>query len=1231
MSSTDDRIGVLYLAPWVDYGGSDKGTIDLFRWLDRDRFRISLITTQPSLNRKLAEVARYADEVWPLADLMAGNAFPTFILEFIQSREIRVLHVMNSRLGFNLLPDLLNLEEPPAVVVQLHVEEEDRSGYVRYVTTRYGNLVDAFSVTSMHLAESIAENYDVPRAKCRLIYTGVDADREFSPEHVIPVDCLEDGPIHILFAGRLVPQKDPLLMVKVASALKTTGIDFRIHSVGEGVLKERVRGELSAQGLEQNVLLHGPKPSIAPWLAGSDLALMTSAFEGVPYVVYEAMAMGVPTIAPALPGVVELMPRDCGRLVTPRDNVAGYVAALSELAANPDTRVRLGLNARMHAQEHFSLQEMAQAHGDLYDEVMQKHAFDPVRNGRQHPEPIRCAHRGMRGNPLVSVIVPCFDHGRYLPQCLESIQNQTYPAIETIVVDDASSDPQTRRLLDSLERASEFTVIRLAENVGPGAARNIALGAAKGRYILPVDADNLLVPGAIAHLVNQLQNAGEQIGYVYPNLQFFGNRSDYFEAPEFNLHQLLESNYCDTCCLLDRDVFDAGVEYLEKVKVGHEDWDLVLTLGEHEVFGEPARTKTVLFRKHGFTRSDVVEHGRHSFYARIRELHPSLYKAAPAIKARWSPALSVIALQTIPAGSDAQLRLERQLSLQTLTDCEVLVRSEREWRRQNLGPNVRRLAPGLAGSAAEALRVGLEAARGRFVLVTEGTGTSVFNDRTFAEKILRILQAEAQAAGLALVDAGQRGLFAFRSLGEEDEPFDWRPHALAWPIEHSRGLFEFERQSIDDDQVLLDFERLSIDEPLRDLARAFGSGLQWRHFPSPPARPKALTPERLLIQTNQAPPQRESEAAERRARMSSAPVLSDAKPVIRRLANQVAWAPPMTLPLARHRGPDGRRIVLNERAAPAGFIFEHDLGVLNLFRLPGTAQLISHAADHGANYAVCMDERDPPSPARSLGHVELAPLPLLEPLLLALDPVTGQRVLVAGEDDPLITHVEPIKTLGWIEPYPIKPKRAPGHAFAPGLAGLVRGIDYVRRRHVYGIGAIPEADLAGELGALETQYFPGLIGVWLTPDGFVVTDDHAPRSGRPPLRAVARWSLAPARWRGFSTVPARGRAVARRLYESARRLSFSAQAPVGLPANGDPLGYLLPEPTRHSVPLYSALHPVTYDQLLTTSDGQAADMGFAEISLLGHLIAEAPLTGSLALVRRTVPWASRFGERVREA
>jgi hypothetical protein len=59
----DARTPVLYLAPWVDYGGTDKGTIDWFRWIDRDRFAPFLATTQPSDNRRLAEVFPYADPI----------------------------------------------------------------------------------------------------------------------------------------------------------------------------------------------------------------------------------------------------------------------------------------------------------------------------------------------------------------------------------------------------------------------------------------------------------------------------------------------------------------------------------------------------------------------------------------------------------------------------------------------------------------------------------------------------------------------------------------------------------------------------------------------------------------------------------------------------------------------------------------------------------------------------------------------------------------------------------------------------------------------------------------------------------------------------------------------------------------------------------------------------------------------------------------------------------------
>src|SRR3954452_10341540 len=177
----DGRTEILYLAPWIDLGGSDKGTIDWFAGLDRTRFAPSLITTQPSRNRWVHRVEPYAEEVWVLHDVMAGDDMPEFILGFVESRGVEIVHIMNSRLGIDLLPDLATLKPPPATVVQLHAEEPGHGGYVSYAGARYAGLVDRFSVVSEHLGGLLHERYDVPGDRVEVIRTGVDAAGEFDP------------------------------------------------------------------------------------------------------------------------------------------------------------------------------------------------------------------------------------------------------------------------------------------------------------------------------------------------------------------------------------------------------------------------------------------------------------------------------------------------------------------------------------------------------------------------------------------------------------------------------------------------------------------------------------------------------------------------------------------------------------------------------------------------------------------------------------------------------------------------------------------------------------------------------------------------------------------------------------------------------------------------------------------------------------------------------------------
>ena len=449
--SARKRTPLLYLAPWIDYGGTDKNTIDWFRAIDRDLFAPYLITTQPSQNRRIDEIAALAEEIWVLPDLMSAEEMPEFILDFIVAREIEVIHLMNARLGFDLLPDITCLPQPPGIVVQLHVEEADRSGYVRYVTSRFGNLVGRFSVTSENLAAAV-EGYGIPADKIEVVYIGVDGEEEFSPDHVEP-ENLDRDRLQVLFPARVVKQKDPLLMVDVAKRLRDRGVDFQIHVLGEGDLEDSVREWVGKYDLTEHVLLHPPTPTPQRWYAAADAVLLTSEFEGVPAVVYEAMAMGVPLVASALPGNVELLGETYDGLIDPRDNIDLYVEELAKLATDSGYRESHGRELRERALEQFTLRQMAAGHEKLYDEVATARAAKvEEKPARASAERLYFRDRPLFDQPLVSVVVPHYNQSRVLGECIDSIWGQTYPKVELIVVDDCSTEADAPALLDELER-----------------------------------------------------------------------------------------------------------------------------------------------------------------------------------------------------------------------------------------------------------------------------------------------------------------------------------------------------------------------------------------------------------------------------------------------------------------------------------------------------------------------------------------------------------------------------------------------------------------------------------------------------------------------------------------------------------------------------------------------------------------------------------------------------------
>jgi len=1225
---SDGRLPILYLAPWVDFGGSDKGTIDWFRWLDRSRFAPSLITTAPSANARLSEVVPFAEEVWPLPDLMVGSRFADFILDFIASREVAVVHLMNSRIGFDLLPDISALERQPKIVVQLHVEEPTRNGYVSYATTRYGNLVDVFSVSSEHLAEAVC-GYGIPRDRIAVIHTGVDAEREFCPELVTPQPGLPPELVHILYPGRLVEQKDPLMMVDVARELDAHGLAFRIHVVGTGELEGVVRERVREYQLEHRVAFEPPTRELARWYRAADVLLMTSRFEGIPYVVYEALSMGVPAVVPALPGNVELLDGGGGTLVGRPDRAHSYADALEPLLSDRDLRVRVGKAGRALVLDRFSLRQMADRHGELYDRLRE---VAPSRDCGPEADPskqISLVSRPSSGTPLVSVVTPCFNHGRWLRECVASIRAQTYPAVEMIVCDDASTELETTSYLDELALEADIRLVRLPQNSGPSAARNRAIEHAAGRYILPVDADNLLLPDAVERLVAQLQGAGERVGYIYQSLQFFGNREEYRQPPAFNAWELTRHSFIDTCALIDRQVFDDGLRYPEDIVFGHEDWDFFLTLASRGLVGEPTRAKTLRYRKHGFSRSDRVDLNCPDFHRDVVPRHPTMF-ATPSqargnnpqvrLKSRWAPSLTVIALAPVGLDSPAWETVQHCAHAQRLRDFELYAATDREPPSARATPPLRALPRGLRERPGEMLAHALELSGARNIVVTAGTGAEVLGDAGCLERIVRLLEYSESAQVVGFADGGGEGSYPFALLPGDDPAVEL--HSLAWSRRHE-ALRRTPAQFDDGD-------------PVGGMARWFQLqriGVEWRHLPARSVIGAARPGRHVAAVPMPTPPR--AQAAERAIRLEAEPALPGLVTRIPRFESISTWIPATTVPVVRHlRVGREEWVVDNSFSSPPGCVADHCLGVLQMHSLEGTARIV---ADSEQGYAALErgSELDADEMARTIGYADQMPFPLLEPLLLCRHAATGTPVLVCGDDDPLRTLVEspPLAVLGWIDRMPVNPRALPAVPETTAwLRGLVRTIDRAARRHRVALGSVPVpgAD-AWELGALLDRDPGGGIPAWVDAEGRLHTRDYAPTRYPFDVRRTLRWVAAPAIWRRFGRPLPRTRAVARRGLEALKHTFVRPGLSAASPPLETPQAWLLAEPGPDRIAIFSAMHPVTADQLVTRDPSEARELGYDSIRIVGYALGLAPLSGTLARPRMAVPWGSRFGEALTRA
>jgi glycosyltransferase involved in cell wall biosynthesis len=178
--------------------------------------------------------------------------------------------------------------------------------------------------------------------------------------------------------------------------------------------------------------------------------------------------------------------------------------------------------------------------------------------------------------PEISIIVPCYNQAQYLSETLESVLAQEYTYWECIIVNDGSIDNTEEISKKYVEKDGRFIYIT-QKNAGLPKARNSGINRASGKYILPLDADDLIHKDYIFKAIEAF-NENTRTSLVYCVAQKFGVENYLWEQADFNYLLLLKGNMIFCSAIFRKSDFLEVGQYDELMDGGFEDWELWIRL-----------------------------------------------------------------------------------------------------------------------------------------------------------------------------------------------------------------------------------------------------------------------------------------------------------------------------------------------------------------------------------------------------------------------------------------------------------------------------------------------------------------------------------------------------------------------------------------------------------------------------------------------------------------------------
>lgn len=370
------KTNLLLIAPWFAVGGADKFTLDLISRLDKNKYNITIITTEPCEYIWRQKFEKHAT-IFDLTTFLHRKNWAAFIHYLIKSRNIDIVMQSNSYYGYYVIPWLKS--EFPEVIFTDYIHAHEWSwrngGYARE-SVAISNVLDKTFTCNNFVQKVMSCDMGRSNKNMETVYIGVD-EKEFTEDIEIKdnetYEKLKDKKV-ILFICRIAEVKRPIFILKVLENIIKLDKDFVLLVVGDGEEMTEMKKMVNTLKLNNNVVFTGMKDNsqTKQYYKMSHITVICSFIEGLTLTAYESLAMGVPVVTSDVGGQSELINQDVGRVIPlmqsqetdmynrnyKQEEIDLYVKAIMDIV-NSDKYEQMSKTCRKRIEEGFSINSMA--------------------------------------------------------------------------------------------------------------------------------------------------------------------------------------------------------------------------------------------------------------------------------------------------------------------------------------------------------------------------------------------------------------------------------------------------------------------------------------------------------------------------------------------------------------------------------------------------------------------------------------------------------------------------------------------------------------------------------------------------------------------------------------------------------------------------------------------------------------------------------------------------------